>query len=173
MDPIIGSIIQIGGTYAPSGYFPCDGRLLSIAEYTALFSLIGTTYGGDGVTTFALPDLRGRAPLNQGSIPGGGTYQIGQAGGAEQVTLTTQSLPTHIHIASLIGSNTTADASEGSNALLGSADIYTSTGANNQVMKSGAVTTQQAGGNLPHTNMQPYLTIIYCMAYEGIYPSRP
>jgi microcystin-dependent protein len=172
MDPIIGSIIQIGGTYAPNGYFPCDGRLLSISEYTALFSLIGTFYGGDGITTFGVPDLRGRVPINQGAAAGGSTYTIGEVGGTEQVTLTAPNLPIHNHIATLTGSNTTANA-VAANALLTSAEIYTTTGALNQVMKAGAVTTAIAGGNAPHPNMQPYLTLIYCMAYEGIYPSRP
>ncbi len=173
MDPIIGSIIQIGGTYAPVGYFPCDGRLLSIQDYTALYSLLGTIYGGDGVSTFALPDLRGRVPVSQGTSSGGSSYTIGEVGGTEQVTLTTPNLPIHNHIATLTGSNATASTDEAANALLTSAEIYTTTGATNQVMKAGAVTTASAGENAPHPNMQPYLTIIYCMAYEGIYPSRP
>jgi microcystin-dependent protein len=167
MDPIIGLIITVGGIYAPSGYFPCDGRLLAIADYEALFSLLGTTYGGDGVTTFAIPDLRGRVPINQSN-----TYQIGQVGGSEAVTLLTQNLPSHNHETTLNASNATVSASEPGGALLASADMYTSTGANNQTMKSGAVTTSVTGGNGSHPNLQPYLTIIYCIAYEGIYPSR-
>jgi microcystin-dependent protein len=172
MEPFIGQIEAFGFNYAPKGWALCNGALLSIAQNSALFSLLGTVYGGDGITTFALPDLRGRVAINQGSSPGGRTYAMGQMGGQEQITLITPQMPSHSHVAIVHALNGTPDSSEPGGAFLAEADVY-STGAPNTVMNAGSVTNAVAGGNQPHENMQPYLTINYCIALQGIFPSRP
>lgn len=173
MDPFIGQVCLFGFDWAPKGWAQCNGQLMSIAQNSALFSLLGTTYGGDGRTTFALPDLRGRVALNQGTNPSGSTYTIGQMAGTENVTLLLTQMPMHNHGADLHASNGSVDTNEPSGALLGEGDFYTTAGAPNQTMKSGAVTTLPAGGNSPHNNMQPYLTLNYCISLQGIFPSRP
>lgn len=176
MEPFIGQIEAFGFNYAPRGWAFCNGQLMSIAQYQALFSLIGVTYGGDGVTTFALPDLRGRVAINQGSMPGGRTYNMGESAGQEQVTLIVTQMPAHNHIATLRGNSDDASSGEPGNKTFGvsSANIY-NTGApdNGETLNTGSIQVGVAGGNLPHNNMQPFLTVNYCIALEGIYPSRP
>lgn len=183
MDPIIGTIMIFCGNFAPRGWALCDGSLQSIAQNTALFSILGTTYGGDGVNTFALPDLRGRVAINQGQGPGLSNYPLGTSGGVEQVTLTTPQIPAHNHIATgkvaTGGDDALTDVSTGN--LLASEsrgggdalNIY-NTGAAASFMadNSVAITVGPTGGNLPHENRQPYLTVNYIIATEGIYPSR-
>jgi microcystin-dependent protein len=173
MDPFIGQVCLFGFDWAPRGWAQCNGQLLSIAQNSALFSLLGTTYGGDGRTTFALPDLRGRVALNQGTNPSGSNYVIGQMAGTETVTLLPTQMPSHNHGATLNASNGSIDAEEPSNALLAQGEFYTTTGAANQVMKAGAVTTANAGGGAAHNNMQPFLALNYCISLQGIFPSRP
>jgi microcystin-dependent protein len=175
-EPFIGQIIMFGGNFAIRGYALCNGQLLSIAQNTALFSLLGTTFGGDGRTTFGLPDLRGRVPVHMGQGPGLTNYSLGQSAGAEQVTLTVNQIPAHTHTA-------TANAVNGpgnSNVAAGNAwakDLGTqsatySNAAPTTPMRTGAVTVAAAGGNQPHSNLQPYLCINFLIALEGIYPSR-
>lgn len=171
MTPFIGQLELFPFNYAPVGWALCNGRIMSIAENNALFSLIGTYYGGDGISTFALPDLRGRVAINQGDGPGLSNYTIGQNSGQENVTLNTNQLPSHTHIASLHASNGAVNQEEAAGHLLGEGAFYTD-GASNQIMNAGAITTSNAGGNLSHNNMQPFLTLNYCIALEGIYPSR-
>lgn len=165
-DPFIGEVRLFGGNYAPNGWALCDGQLLPIAQNEALFSLLGTTYGGDGQTTFALPDLRGRCAPH----PGGGVLQ-GETGGSEVVTLQAAQMPVHTHAARCATGGSTGKpggaywASEGS----GNAAPYSTT-QNGTALAAGAV--QSAGGAQPHENMQPFLAMNFIIALFGIYPSR-
>lgn len=169
--PFIGEIKLFGGNFSILGFAICQGQLLSISQNDALFSLIGTTYGGDGINTFALPDLRGRIPIEQGAGVGLSNRLIGQNGGNESVTLIAGQLPSHSHAMNCSGATGTSS-SPANNfwaaqpALL-QYDAVSSPGA---TTKSNAVSN--AGGNLPHQNLQPYLTINYLIALQGIYPSR-
>lgn len=171
MDPFLGQISLLAFNYAPKGWAQCNGQIMSISQNTALFSLLGTVYGGDGVTTFALPDLRGRVAINQGQGPGLSTYLIGQAAGVETVTLNTTELPAHAHPAQLHASNAGVNQEEPQNHLPGETAIYTD-GAANQIMNAASVTVGPTGGNQPHENRQPLITLNYCIALNGIYPSR-
>jgi len=176
MDPFIGQILAFGLNFAPKGWELCNGQLLSIAQYQALFSLLGTTYGGNGVTTFALPDLRGRVAINQGQSPGAKSYVMGESSGQEQVTLISTQMPTHNHVATFLGNGEDASSGEPGNKTLGSAsaNIYNANPPESgETLNAGSIQVGVAGGNMPHNNMQPYLTINYCIATEGIYPSRP
>lgn len=165
--PFIGEIRLFGGNFAPVGWAFCNGQLLPISEHDALFALIGTTYGGDGQTTFGLPDLQGRSPVHQGSLSGT-TYVMGEAAGVETVTLTTQQIPAHSH-------RPTAGASPNSTSPAGAtwstqAQLAFATGAPGTPMAAGAM--QPAGGSQPHDNMPPYLAISYIIALEGVFPSQ-
>jgi len=165
MDPFIGEIRMFGGTFAPLGWADCNGQLMSIAQNTALFALIGTTYGGDGQTTFALPDLRSRIPIG---MQGG---NIGASGGTESVTLTTQTNGTHSHPASCGGNATTVSPLNGYWASdPGLAVGEFSNQAPNAVMAPDAITL--SGGGQPHDNIEPYLCIRYIIALEGIFPPQ-
>ena len=165
--PLIGQIIMFGGNFPPVGWMRCDGQLLPIAQYTALFALIGTTYGGDGQTTFALPDLRGRFPIHQG-----GGFTIGQNGGVENVTITTAQVPVHNHNANCNSAAGTNVNPAGNIWALGpDLDPYSNapTGA---LMKATAIANGPAGGPQPHDNIIPYQTLNYVIAVEGIFPAR-
>ena len=179
MDPYLGEIRMVGFNYAPQGWAFCDGSTLPIAQYTALYSLLGTAYGGNGTTTFGLPDLRGRVPIDQGNGPGLSSYVMGQRAGSESVTLTIPQMPAHNHAFN-------ADASLGltanpSNANLAQVVIPTqdepgssfSTGtpANPAVLSNGSISVQ--GGGQPHSNLQPFLVVNFIIALQGIYPPRP
>lgn len=167
--PYIGEIRIFGGNFAPLGWALCDGQLLAIAQYDALFALIGTTYGGDGQTTFALPDLRGRAPLHMGQGPGLSNYVIGQAAGAEAATLTANQIPSHTHLAA---AQTAAGTQTGpTNAIWAASTLnqFTPTPPT-AAMSQGAVGA--AGGNQPHENRMPYLAINFIIALEGIFPTQ-
>ena len=190
------SIMIFAGNFAPRGWAYCDGQLLAIASYTALFSLLGTTYGGDGRTTFALPDLRGRAPIGPRHGPGLSSYGLGQRGGVETVTLNLTQIPSHSHTAVLgptsvatisIPANSTAGTGSvpGTTTILaepqdinGDGTTAYSTNAADTTLKpfnapvSGSVTVYNNGGNQWHTNVQPYLAINYIIAMQGYYPSR-
>jgi microcystin-dependent protein len=170
MDPFLGEIRLFPYTFAPRGWAFCNGQILSIAQNTALFSLLGTTYGGDGRTTFGLPDLRGRVAVSSGQGPGLSPYELGATGGAESVSLTESQMPTHQHHVSVNG------ASGGSNSpvnrYLGRVAGGTAYAAapNNRTLNAGAIAP--AGGGQPHENRPPHLTLNYCIALEGIYPAR-
>lgn len=172
-EPFLGDIHMFAGNFAPRGYALCQGQLMAIAQNEALFSLLGTTFGGDGVQTFALPDLRGRVPLHQGQGPGQPSYVIGARAGSESVTLTTQQIPSHNHPAAATTVGATSPSPQ--NAVLAT----TSTG-NALYAAAGAGTYGQLapqtignnGGNQPHDNMQPFLAINFIIAVEGVYPSR-
>lgn len=168
MDPFLGEIKMVGFNFAPVGWALCDGQLLSIAQNTALFSLLGTTYGGDGVRTFALPDLRGRVPVHQGQGPGLSPYNTGQAAGSETVTLTTNQMPTHTHQANASSSGATQPTPQGNVWAASRTDLYNATP--NAAMSTQAIGT--AGGSQPHPNIQPYLCVNFIIALQGVYPSR-
>ena len=170
-DPFVGEIRFVAFNFAPTGWAKCEGQLVPISQNTALFSLLGTTYGGDGRTTFALPDLRGRVPLGPGQGPGLTNRDLGETGGAEQVTLTQSQIPPHSHpaMASSSEGNTTSPAG---NALAGlrNKGIYTT--ASPDATLSGQ-TIGVAGGGQPHENMPPFLGLNCIIALQGIYPSQP
>ena len=173
MEPLIGQIQPLGFNFAPLGWATCDGQLMSIAQYTALFSLLGTTYGGDGMTTFALPDLRGRAMLHQGQGPGLSFRAIGEMAGTQTNTLIVSNLPAHNHPVQMPVNNAAPNTDEPANAFLAAAasgDAYNSAAGANQFY--GSFSTGLTGSNSPVNNMQPYLVINVCIALEGIYPSR-
>jgi microcystin-dependent protein len=164
----VGEIRLVGFNFNPQGWHLCDGSLLSISEFETLFTLIGTTYGGDGQNTFGVPDLRGRAPIHQGTGSGLSTYVIGQQGGVTTVTLTTGQLPSHSH--PIAASSNAGTANSPTNNFFGATteSVYTATG--NAVGMGTLVGTM--GGSQSHENRQPYLTMNYVIALYGIYPSR-
>ncbi len=170
-DPYIGEIRMFGGNFAPAGWALCNGQLLSISEYSALFSLIGTTYGGDGQNTFALPNLQGRIPIHAGRSPGLSPRVLGEMGGVESVTLTSGQAAAHSHTFS--GSTDTAEASDPAGNVLAAAPGISLFLKAQPVRPLGPETiTASAGGNQPHQNMQPYLCVSFIIALEGVYPSR-
>jgi microcystin-dependent protein len=169
--PFLGEIRLFAGNFAPRGFAFCAGQLLPISGNEALFSLLGTTYGGDGVQTFALPDLRGRAPLHQGQGPGLSNYIIGQPFGTENVTLTTQQLPAHTHQAMATNNSGTQSAPGGGVWATDSSGATAEYDAPTGVAMAGQA-IGATGGNVPHPNLQPFLTISYIIALAGIFPAR-
>lgn len=172
--PFLGEIRMFGFGRTPTGWQACDGSLLAISEYDALFNLLGTTYGGDGQTTFAVPDLRGRLPLHQGQGPGLSNRVIGEIAGSETVTLTEQQMPTHTH--SLNATTSAASTGTPGTALLPgtvSGDtFYVNTITGNTAVKMSPQMLSLGGGSQPHENLMPTLTVQYCIATAGIYPSQ-
>jgi len=172
-EPFLGEISIFAGNFAPRGWAFCQGQMLSIAQNTALFSLLGTTYGGNGQTTFALPDLRGRVLVGPGQGPGLQPYNQGQMGGQEAVTLLVNQMPAHNHVASVAVSSNAGDSAAPNNNYLAASDQrndqYTNQGGNGNLA---GVSVGIAGNSLPHENRQPYLCINFIIAVEGIYPSR-
>lgn len=169
MEPFIGQILLFGGNFAPRGWALCDGQLLPIAQNSALFSILGTTYGGDGINTFALPDLRGRAPVHMGHGPGLSNYRLGEKTGVESVTLTVAQIPSHSHTAGANANGNPPTSSDPRNGTLAGANIYDS-GAPETTLQSGA--GGSTGGSQSHTNIQPVLTVNFIIALVGLFPSR-
>jgi microcystin-dependent protein len=170
-EPFVGEIKMFAGNFAPRGYAFCDGQLLSTSQNDALFSLFGTIYGGDGKTTFGLPDLRGRIPVHAGQGAGLSDRKLGQKTGSEWVTLTLNQLPYHNHYAE--GSNNMAtDETLNGRVLAGSqgGNFYNSSASSQVQLENGVVTN--SGGNQPHNNMMSTLGIHFIVALVGIYPSR-
>ncbi len=170
-DPYVGEVRLFAGNFAPYGWALCQGQLLSIAENEALFQLLGTTYGGDGQSTFALPDLRGRVPLHQGAGPGLSNRTIGQTGGSERVTLNAQQLPAHTH--AQLASKAPAQAAAGpSGSLLAAASVNLyGNGPPTTPMAANAIAPSSGGGQ-PHDNMAPFLAMNYIIALFGVFPSQ-
>lgn len=167
-EPFVAEIRILPYNFAPRGWAFCDGQLLPIQQNTALFSLIGTTYGGDGRTTMALPNLQGRAPMHPGRGPGLAPRRLGQALGSESVTLTTEQIPSHTHL--LRANNQGPDvASPGGHAFSNRPSYHT--GDSHQVSFA-SQTVSATGGGQAHQNSQPFLTLNICIALQGIYPSR-
>jgi microcystin-dependent protein len=169
--PFIGEIRMFGGNFAPQDWAFCDGSLLSIAEYDTLFSLIGTTYGGDGQTTFALPDLRGRIPIHAGQGPGLSPHTLGEAGGTEAVALTTAQLLAHTHpLAAVNGVGTTPSPGGAVWAGVANGALYASGAPSGATMNANSIGA--AGGGQPHDNLMPYQCISFIIALSGIFPSQ-
>jgi len=167
--PFVGEIRIFGGNFAPQGWAFCHGQAMSIAENDVLFAIIGTTYGGDGITTFNLPDLRGRLPMHQGGGPGLSTRVIGEQGGVESVTLTTQQIPAHTHQPSAsTGLGNQTSPAGGVWAASGSGAAY-STSAASVSMQAGLL--DSVGGSQPHENMMPSLVLNFIIALYGVYPN--
>lgn len=168
-EPFLGMIIIVPYNFSPRGWAFCNGQILPIAQNTALFSLLGTTFGGNGQTTFALPDLRGRVANSSGQGPGLSNYDLGQVGGTESTTLTVNQMPIHNHMIAPLafasdGDSTTPDGSyPAKNGAYNSAQDGT---------KMGPFPSGNQGGNQPFSLLQPYLTLNFCIAMEGIFPSR-
>ncbi len=169
-EPFLGEIRVFGFSFAPTGWAVCAGQLLSISQHTALFSILGTQYGGDGRTNFALPDLRGSVPLHVGQGPGLSPRSIGETGGAETVTLSAPQLPTHAHASACNdGTGTSYVPTGGVWAMdAGGANEYSPSGA--AALAAGALSP--AGGNATHDNLQPFLAVNYCIALNGVFPPR-
>lgn len=176
--PFIGEIRMFGGNFAPAGWAFCAGQLMAISENDALFALIGTTYGGDGQSTFGLPDLRGRVPIHQGQGPGLGNYVVGEKTGVESVTLTTQQIPPHTHtpLARAGGSGGDANAPAANNLLADSntttTNVYLPFNAGNPQVQLNANTIGPTGGSQPHDNIQPTLCVSFIISLFGIFPSQ-
>ncbi len=162
-EPFIGEIRMMSFSYAPQGWAQCNGQFLPINQNQALFSLLGTTFGGNGQTTFALPDLRSRTPIHVGN-----GYVLGQNGGEQNHTLTVNEIPGHAH--QLIGSNTPVGSNVPTGAMLAiKANTYTTP---QNLVAMAPASLSNAGGSQPHQNMQPYLVINFCIALQGIFPSQ-
>lgn len=165
--PYVGEIRMFGGNFAPAGWAFCNGSLQPISEYDTLFNLIGTTYGGDGQTTFALPNLQGRLPVHQGTGPGLSTYVIGQAAGVESVTLTTNQIPSHNHLAIVSTNAASASSPQGNVVANGTANLFLRDVVSDTM---NANSVSMAGGSQSHTNMMPYLCVSFIISLYGIYP---
>lgn len=168
-DPYIGEIRLFGGTFAPQGWALCDGQLLAISANEALYALLGTTYGGDGQTTFALPDLRGRVPVHQGQGPGLSNRALGEAGGTETVTLVGPELPAHAHTLAA-NSGTGTQSNPAGNVWAAGPTAFIGPGSADLTMAGPAV--GPAGGSQPHDNMLPFQAVNFIIALEGIFPSQ-
>ncbi len=167
--PYVGEIFIAAFNYAPSGFYPCQGQLLSISENDVLFTLIGTTYGGDGQNTFGMPDLRGRMPIGQGQGPGLSPRTLGELDGSEQIQLTVNNLPAHNH--ALRAASNAGDTPVPTDKLLANTGAldkeYTSSG---PVVSMNNASIGNTGSNLPHTNMPPFLSLNFYISAFGFYP---
>ena len=164
--PYVGEIRMFAGNFPPAGWMFCDGALLPISENETLFQLIGTTYGGDGESTFALPDLRGRIPIHQGN-----GFILAETGGAEEITLTVQQITNHSH--TMLGSTNLASATAPGNSVLAITQAATITpyGTDNPLVSLAPQSIGVVGGSQPHTNFQPYLCVDFIISLFGIFPS--
>lgn len=174
-DPLLGEIMWTAASFCPRGYADASGQLLSIAQNTALFSLLGTSYGGDGRTTFGLPDLRGRNAIGVGQGPGLSNVQQGQRGGAETVTLTANQMPAHNHAATLHATDQAGNSDspvDAVQAYKNRSQIYNNALSANANMDTTSITVANSGGNQAHENRSPYLGVRACVALVGIFPSR-
>jgi microcystin-dependent protein len=169
-EPFLGEIRMFGFTFAPQGWALCDGQLLPISQNAALFDLLGTTYGGDGTTTFALPNLQSRVPIHLGQGAGLSHYWAGKAGGTETVTLATAHMPRHTHSVKASSSAATSETPEGSALAQSGSDIYTAQPDTSTVMNANMLGA--TGGSAPHDNIQPYLAVNFCIALIGIFPAQ-
>jgi microcystin-dependent protein len=163
--PYVGEIRIFAGNFAPVGWMFCEGQILPISENEVLFQLIGTTYGGDGQETFALPDLRGRLPLHQGN-----GYILAESGGVEEVTLTPQQIPAHSH--PLLGTTGNGSQASPGGAMLASSTVITPYASETANAQMAPTSVANAGGSQPHTNFQPYLCVNFIISLFGIFPSQ-
>ena len=171
MEPFIAEIIMFAGNFAPRGWALCDGQLLSISSNSALFSILGTTYGGDGRTTFGLPDLRGRVPMHPGNGPGLTSRRLGDKSGMENVTLNTNQIPSHTHSPqTAVSTAAGGEAAASGNVIANHAGAFNEDATPGQYLGGGA--TGATGGGVSHTNIQPFNTVNFIIALQGTYPSR-
>ncbi|MBX9806771.1 MAG: tail fiber protein [Flavobacteriaceae bacterium] len=170
MDPFVAEIRIFPFNFAPRGWAWCNGQLLPLSQNTALFSLLGTMYGGNGTNNFALPDLQGRTPMHPGQGPGLSLHDLGETGGSETVSLLQSEIPSHNH--SLMTSNLNSQSTVPTNKILGRGNPVKvfSSGAPSTVMGTNSIAP--SGGSLPHNNMMPYLTMHFCIALQGVFPPR-
>ncbi len=174
-EPYVGQMIQVGFNFCPRGYAAANGQVLAIQSNVALFSLLGTNFGGNGQTTFALPDMRGRMAINYGQGPGLSPYVIGEQGGAETHTLLTTEIPSHTHRAAIQTAAPQANATTASGNAIGISSNASFLGGSDPVgnlMSPGTVVFQPTGNNIPFSIRPPYLTMQWCIATEGIFPAR-
>ena len=169
-DPFVAEIRIFCFNFAPHGWAFCDGQLLPLSQNTALFSLLGTTYGGDGRSTFALPDLQDLAPMHPGQGPGLSLHDLGEVGGSEFTSLITSELPAHVHTVNAAQFPSSSSSPDGMLARSRNAEIYRTSPSNPVLMSFNSVST--AGGGQPHNNMMPYLTVNFCIALQGVFPPR-
>lgn len=173
-EPFLGQVYLVGWNFAARSFALCDGQLLPISQNSALFSLLGTIYGGDGRTSFGLPDLRGRVPMHMGNGPGLSSRRIGEKSGVETVTLTVAEIPSHNHNARLQAENVAGNTDDPTGNMLAKAtNTYRAQFRSDDVaMNSAAVLSDNVGGSQSHYNMQPYLVMNYQIALQGLFPSR-
>ena len=170
-DPFVAEIRIFPFNFAPTGWAFCDGQLMPLSQNTALFSLLGTTYGGDGKSTFALPNLKGRAPMHPGQGPGLSAHTFGESGGSETVTLSESELSAHSHAMMAQSSLATSKTPTGNTlARPAKGQVFAPASANVVALASQAIAP--AGGQAPHANMMPYLTCYFCIALYGVFPPR-
>jgi microcystin-dependent protein len=171
-DPFVAEIRMFGFNFAPTGWAQCNGQLLPISQNTALFSLLGTFYGGDGKSTFALPNLQGSVPLHQGQGQGLSERFLGEQSGSQFVTLLQSEIPFHTHVLQANAAPATLNAPDTGRALARSSggNVYKSGSAPNKQMAVQELSP--AGGSLPHNNMMPYLVVNFCIALQGVFPAR-
>jgi len=173
MDPFVAEIRIFPFNFAPKGWAFCDGQILPLSQNTALFSLLGTTYGGDGKSNFALPDLQGRAPMHPGQGPGLSLHDLGETGGSETVSLLESEIPSHSHtvMANAAVGNRTTPAANSISRVTGSTPFVPGSPAP-PIITMSPNSIAPAGGDQPHNNMQPYLTLNFCIALQGVFPPR-
>jgi len=164
MEPFLGQILLLSFDWAPQGFFPCNGQMVPISSFQALFSLLGTTYGGNGINTFGLPNLKGRTPIGPNA-----TYPLGTQGGMESYALNQANVPSHTHT---VNASSTVDKEIPNNCLLGTGG-ETMYGPLTTLAPMNSAVIGMAGGSQPHENRQPYLCMNWVIAFNGIYPSRP
>jgi microcystin-dependent protein len=169
-DPFVAEIRIFPFNFAPKGWAWCDGQLLPLSQNTALFSLLGTTYGGDGKSNFALPDLQGRAPMHPGQGPGLSLHDLGETGGSETVSLLQSEIPSHSHGVMVSSQQALENIPAGQNAAAGDGVNLYAPSSNFAAMSDQALAP--AGGDQPHNNLQPYLTFYFCIALQGVFPPR-
>lgn len=171
-DPFVAEIRIFPFNFAPRGWAWCDGQLLPLSQNTALFSLLGTTYGGNGKSNFALPDLQGRAPMQPGQGPGLSLHDLGETGGSDTVTLLESEIPSHSHTLRAVNDDADLQVPNASASLAKSvnANMYNPSATGLQTLAF--QTLAPAGGDQPHNNMQPYLTFYFCIALQGVFPPR-
>ena len=171
-DPFVAEIRIFGFIFAPKGWAFCNGQILPLSQNTALFSLLGTTYGGDGKSNFALPDMQGNAPMHPGQGPGLSLHDLGETGGSDTVTLLESEIPSHSH--SMMASNSDSiSQSPSANLFAGGVGGITFYGAPPPQVQLSPNALTPAGGGQPHNNLMPYLTMNFCIALQGIFPQRP
>ncbi|HWS55462.1 MAG TPA: tail fiber protein [Pyrinomonadaceae bacterium] len=174
-DPFVAEIRIFPFNFAPKGWAWCDGQLMPLSQNTALFSLLGTTYGGNGKSNFALPDLQGRAPMHPGQGPGLSLHDLGETGGSETVTLLESEIPAHSHLMRASGDPADTNSPAGGSAMVSKPfgrgnNMFVTT--NTPLVMMNPVALAPAGGDQPHNNMQPYLTFFFCIALQGVFPPR-